>query len=73
MAWRVHDIETQSLDIDAIAFRNPHRNHVGMGLLAHHCNAVRAVAQRTEPSYVIGVQMRVDRLDQLEVELAHEL
>ena len=32
-----------------------------------------AVAQRAEPGDVIGVQVRVDRLDQLEVELAHEL
>ena len=32
-----------------------------------------AVAQRAEPGDVIGMQMRVDRLDQFQVELAHEL
>ena len=32
-----------------------------------------AVAQRAEPGDVVGMQVRVDRLDQLEVELADEL
>jgi hypothetical protein len=34
---------------------------------------VRAVAQRAEPGDVVGVDVRVDRLDQLEVELVDEL
>jgi len=32
-----------------------------------------AVAQRTEPGDVVGVQVGVDGLDQLDVELANEL
>ena len=44
-----------------------------MGLLAHHRDAMRAVAQRAQSGDVVGVQMRVDGLDQLELELAHEL
>ena len=32
-----------------------------------------AVAQRAKPGDVIGVQMRVDGLDQFEIELAHKL
>ena len=32
-----------------------------------------AVAQRAEPGDVIGVQMGIDRLDQLEIEFAHQL
>ena len=42
-------------------------------LLAHHGDALRAVAQRAEPGDVVGVQMGVDRLDQLQVELLHQL
>ena len=44
-----------------------------MGLLAHHRDAMGAVAQRAEPGDMVGVQMRIHGLDQLEVELAHEL
>ena len=32
-----------------------------------------AVAQRTQSGDMVGVQMRIDGLDQLEIELAHEL
>jgi hypothetical protein len=42
-------------------------------LLAHHGDAVRAVAKRAEAGDVVGVDVCVDRLDQLEVELFHEL
>ena len=34
---------------------------------------MRAVAQRAEPGDVVGMQVGVDGLDQLEVELGHEL
>ena len=44
-----------------------------LAMLAHHGDAVRAVAQRAEPGDVVGMQVRVDRLDQLEIELVHEL
>ena len=44
-----------------------------LALLAHHGDAVGAVAQRAEPGDVVGVQVRVHSLDQLEVELADEL
>src|SRR5690348_13725891 len=44
-----------------------------MGLLAHDCDAVSAVAQRAEPSDVIGMHMGIDGLDQLQIELADEL
>jgi hypothetical protein len=39
--------------------------------LAHHRDAMGAVAQRTQSGDVVGVQMRVDGLYQLEFELAH--
>ena len=44
-----------------------------MRLLAHDRDAMGAVAQRTQPGDVVGVQMGVDGLDQFEIELAHEL
>jgi hypothetical protein len=42
-------------------------------LLAHHSDPVCAVTQRPQPGDMIGVQMRIDRLDQLQVQLAHQL
>ena len=41
-----------------------HRQVVGSGA---------AVARRAEPGHVIGVQMRVDGLDRIQVKLAHQL
>ncbi len=73
VAGRIEHVEPHALDLDAIAFGDAHRHDVGMGLLAHHRDAMGAVAQRAEPGDVIGVQMGIDRLDQLEVKLAHEL
>ena len=73
MARRVQDIETEPLDVDALAFRHPHGDDVGVRSLAHHRDAVGAVAQRRRARDVIGVQMRVERLDQLEIKLAHQL
>ncbi len=73
MAGRVEHVEAQALDLDAVAFGNAHRDDIGMGLLAHHGDAMGAVAQRAEPGDVIGMQMGVDGLDQFEIELVHEL
>ncbi len=73
MARRVQHVEPQAFDLDAIALGNPHGNDVGMGVLAHHRDAMGAVAQRAEPGDVVGVQMGVDGLDQLEVEFADQL
>ena len=52
---------------------DPHGDHVGVGVLAHHGDAMGAVAQRAQPGDMVGVQMGVDGLDQLEVELADQL
>ena len=73
VAGRVEHVERDALDRELVAVGEPHRHHVGLGLLAHHGDAVGAVAQRAEAGDVVGVQMRVDRLDQLEVELLHQL
>ena len=51
--------------VSLLAVGEPHRHDVGLGLLAHHGDAVGAVAQRAEAGDVVGVQMGVDRLDQL--------
>ena len=73
MARRVEHVEREALDGECIALGDPHGHDVRLGLLAHHGDAVRAVAQRADPGDVVGVQMRVDRLDELEVELVDEL
>ncbi|MGY3405178.1 hypothetical protein ACVWZV_001291 [Bradyrhizobium sp. GM5.1] len=70
---RVHHVERQALDRHLVAVGNPHRHHVGLGLVAHHGHAMGAVAQLAEAGDVVGVQMGVHGLDQLEIELAQEL
>src|SRR6185312_9298534 len=57
----------------AVALGDPHGDDVGVGLFAHHGDAVGAIAQRAEPGDVVGVQVGVDGLDQLDVEFANEL
>ena len=47
--------------------RHAHRDDVGLGLLAHHRHALRTVAQRAEAGDVIGMEVRVDRLNQPEI------
>ena len=59
--------------VQLVALAHPHRHHVDLGLLAHHRDALRAVAQRAEPGDVVGMDVRVDGLDQLQVELGHQL
>ncbi len=73
MARRVGDIQAEPLDAQPVAVGDAHRHHIDAGLLAHHGDAARAVAQRAEAGDVVGVQVGVDRLHQLEVELADEL
>ncbi|MEY9287543.1 hypothetical protein ABH979_000617 [Bradyrhizobium ottawaense] len=73
VAGRVHHVERQALDRHLVAVGDPHRHNVGLGLVAHHGHAMGAVAQLAEAGDVVGMQMGVDRLDQLEVELAQQL
>ena len=69
MARRVHHVERKPLDRHRVAVGDAHRHHIGLALLAHDGDAMGAVAQLAEPGDMVGMQMRVDRLDQLEVEL----
>ena len=73
VAGRIEHVEAQALDAELVAVGDPHRHDVDLALLAHHGHAARAVAQRAEAGDVVGVQMRVDRLHQPEVELLHQL
>ena len=73
MAGRVDDVEADPLDRQPVAVGDAHRNDIDLALLAHHGDAMRAVAQRAEAGDVVGVQMGIDRLHQPEVELSHEL
>ncbi len=73
MAGRVHHIQRDALDRHLVALGNPHRDHVGLALLAHDGDAVGAVAQLAQARDVVGVQVGVHRLDQPEIEFAQEL
>src|SRR5215472_9240761 len=73
MAGPIEHIEVQAFDVDAITFCHTHGHNVRVGLLAHDGDAMSAVAQSTQSSDVVSVQMSVHSLDQSEIELTHEL
>ena len=73
MAGGVGDIQADALDAQPVAVGDAHRHDIDAGLLAHHGDAARAVAQRAEAGDVVGVQVGIDRLHQLQVQFADEL
>ena len=73
MAGRVEHIERNPLDGQLVALGDAHRDHIHLALLAHHGDALRPVAQRAQPGDMVGMQMRIDGLDQFQIELAHQL
>ena len=70
MAGGVGDIQTDALDAQPVAVCDAHRHDVDVGLFAHDGNAPRAVAQRAETGDMVGVQVGIDRLHQLQVQFA---
>ena len=73
VARRVHDVEAQSLDHHLVAVGDPHRDHVGLALLAHDGDALGAVAEFAEARDVIGMQVGIDRFHQPQVEFLQQL
>jgi hypothetical protein len=68
----IQHVEPHAFDLNTISFGDTHGDDIGTGMLAHHRDAMCAVAQRTKASHVIGVQVRIHGLDQFEIEFAHE-
>src|SRR6478735_7875321 len=66
-------VERQPLDRQPVAIRKTHRDDIGLGLLAHHRDAMRMVTKRTEPGDMVSVQMRVDGFYELEIEFVNEM
>ena len=73
VAGRVEHVERDALDRELVALLQPHRHHVDLAALAHHGHAMGAVTQRAEAGDMIGMQVGIDGLDQLEIEFVHEL
>ena len=73
VAGRIDDTQAGALDFNPIPIGNAHRDHVGLGLLPHHCDAAGAVSQRAKPRNVVGVEVGVDGLDQPQIELVEKL
>src|SRR5204863_5412274 len=73
MAGRVEHVERKAFYGELVALGKPHGDHVDLAALPHHGDAMGAIAQRAESGDVIGMQMGVDGLDQLEVELIDQL
>ena len=73
MTGRIEGLETYAFDIDVLSIADPDGDHVGFGLLAHHRDAPRTLAQRGKASDMVGVQMCIDRFYQPQVQLLQEL
>src|SRR5215472_5651953 len=73
MAWCLEHVQRHAFDRELVALGEPHRYHVDLAAFAHHGDAMGAIAQRAQAGDVVGMQVGIDRLDQLEVELADEL
>ena len=55
VARRIDHIERHAFDVDLVAFGDAHRHNVNAALLAHHGDAMGAIAQRAEAGDVVGV------------------
>src|SRR5262245_33010028 len=73
MARRVEHVQRHAFDGELVPLREPHRHYVDLAALAHHGDAMGAIAQRAEAGDVVGMEMSVDSLHQLEVEFADKL
>ena len=73
MPGRVEHVQRHAFDGELVALGEPHRHHVDLAAFAHHGDAMSAVAQRAQAGEMVGMKMRIHRLDQLEVEFADEL
>jgi hypothetical protein len=73
VAGCVEDVEFEAFDRELVALGDAKRHHVDLAHLAHHRDAMGAVAERSEAGDVVGVQMRVDGLDELKIEFGDEL
>ena len=69
---RVHGRQVDPLDGYPLAVGDPHRHHIDRRLLAHHRDAVRAVAKGTHGGNMVGMDMGVDNLHQLQVQLLQQ-
>ena len=67
VARRVDGPKADPLDVDVVAVRDPDRNDVGLALPAHDGRAAGPVAQGPQAGDVVGVDVGVQGLDQLEV------
>ena len=68
VARRVYGLEAKAFDLDQVAIGNADGYDIGFALSAHDRYAFRAIPKGTQARDVIGVNMGVDGLDQLEVE-----
>ena len=69
----VHRLNLQSVDVEPLAVFNAPRHAIGLGLLAHDSDAAGLVAQLAEAGNVVGVHVRVDRVNEFRAELLNQL
>jgi hypothetical protein len=70
---RVEHLEIHSLDLQPVAIGHPHGDHIDAALVTHHGDAMGTIAQRSEPGNVVGMQMRIDRFHETQIELTQKL
>ena len=69
----IEHIESDALDLHLVALGHSHGDDVDATLLPHDRDAMRPVSEGSEPSDVIGMEMGVYSLDELQVQLAQKL
>jgi hypothetical protein len=70
---RVQDFQTDAVDVDGVAVVDAHGNLIDLSGASHHRNTVGAVTQGAERRDVVGMDVCVDRFDQLQVHFVEEL
>jgi hypothetical protein len=73
VAGGIDHLQAQPLDPQPVAVADPHGDDIDPALLAHHGDAAGAVAQRAEAGDVVGMQVGIHRLHQLQVQFADQL
>ena len=73
VAGGIHRVEAQPLDRDRVAVGDAYRYNVNRRLLTHDGDAVGAVTKRSHGGDMIGMNMRIDHLHQLQVEFLQKL
>ena len=73
MPRRVENIKMEIIDAKFLSFTESDRNTINAGLVTHRCRTISAIPEASERSDMIGMNMRINRKDQFDIELIEQL